>query len=162
MFNEYQTPPHPDPLERCDILIVQISVFFIEFSTKIVDRHLIKICMIPTLNWGVGEMEWDIYVLWFTRFSKYPFVGGYTFNEFALFAFGRQHMQFSEVLLHPTSLSEKIAKMTFVRARVRLFVRTSVYSKYFVRNYSQRLWCQILCNRNFASFLAWNGQLYTL
>ena len=71
-------------------------------------------------------------------------------------------MQFSEVLLHPTSLSEKIAKMTFDRARVRLFVRTSVYSKYFVRNYSQRLLCQILCTRNFASFLAWNGQLYTL
>ena len=36
--------------------IVQTSMFYIELSTKIVGKLLIMICMIPTLNLGVGEM----------------------------------------------------------------------------------------------------------
>ena len=52
-------------VERSNIESVQISIFFVELSSKIVDRLLIMICMIPKLNLGVGEMRfmfWDLHV----------------------------------------------------------------------------------------------------
>ena len=63
-------------VERSDIEIVQISIFFIELS------QVIMICMIPKFTLRGWRNE--IYVLSFTRFSKII----HTLNEYALFDFG--------------------------------------------------------------------------
>ena len=55
-FDLTRTPDLWVVLKRSDIEIVQVSIFFIELSTKIVDTLLIMMSMIPKVNLGVGEM----------------------------------------------------------------------------------------------------------
>ena len=60
------TPLTLGQIERTDIEIVQINIFCIEVSAKIVDRLFILICVvvkglyIPKLNLGVGEMRFYV------------------------------------------------------------------------------------------------------